>query len=87
MTRISTLDNGQAFISNSFNPLGPVLAVRPYCTNEHYWQVYFDTDRVIRETFGEAGFPAAEQPIFVRTDGNASSARAHVAAGLERAPS
>jgi small conductance mechanosensitive channel len=54
----------------SFNPLGPVLAVRPYCNNEHYWQVYFDTNRMIREAFGEAGFPAAEQPIFVRTDGD-----------------
>jgi len=37
---------------------GPVLAVRPYCNNAHYWQVYFDTNRLIRETFGEAGFPA-----------------------------
>src|SRR5262245_51549400 len=52
-----------------FNPLGPVLAVRPYCNNAHYWQVYFDTNRAIREAFGEAGFPAAEQPIVVRTDG------------------
>jgi small conductance mechanosensitive channel len=52
-----------------FNPLGPVLAVRPYCANDHYWQVYFDTNRAIREAFGEAGFPAAEQPIVVRTDG------------------
>jgi small conductance mechanosensitive channel len=52
-----------------FNPLGPVLAVRPYCKNEHYWQVYFDANRVIREAFGDAGFPAAEQPIVVRTDG------------------
>ncbi|HEU5194005.1 MAG TPA: mechanosensitive ion channel family protein [Methylomirabilota bacterium] len=52
-----------------FNPLGPVLAVRPYCNNEHYWQVYFDTNRTIRETFGAAGFPPAEQPIVVRTDG------------------
>ena len=42
-----------------FNPLGPVLAVRPYCNNEHYWQVYFDTNRTIRETFGAAGFPPA----------------------------
>ena len=25
----------------------------------HYWQVYFDTNRMIRESFGEAGFPAA----------------------------
>ncbi|HXU87977.1 MAG TPA: mechanosensitive ion channel family protein [Methylomirabilota bacterium] len=53
----------------SFNPLGPVLAVRPYCSNEHYWQVYFDTNRAIREVFGDAGFPAPEQPIFVRTNG------------------
>jgi small conductance mechanosensitive channel len=37
---------------------GPVLAVRPYCDNAHYWQVYFDANRLIRETFGEAGFPA-----------------------------
>lgn len=50
-----------------FTSLGPVLAVRPYCDNLHYWQVYFDTNRVIRETFGEAGFPAPEQNVFVRT--------------------
>lgn len=41
-----------------FTPAGPQLCVRPYCSNEHYWQVYFDTNRLIRETFGEAGFPA-----------------------------
>jgi small conductance mechanosensitive channel len=57
-----------------FTPLGPVLAVRPYCNNAHYWQVYFDTNRAIREAFGQAGFPAAEQPIVVRTDGRTSAA-------------
>jgi small conductance mechanosensitive channel len=41
-----------------FTPAGPVLCVRPYCSNEHYWQVYFDTNRLIREAFGEAGYPA-----------------------------
>jgi small conductance mechanosensitive channel len=40
-----------------FTPAGPQLCVRPYCSNDHYWQVYFDTNRLIRETFGEAGFP------------------------------
>lgn len=25
-----------------FNLVGPVLAVRPFCHNDHYWQVYFD---------------------------------------------
>jgi small conductance mechanosensitive channel len=42
-----------------FTPAGPVLCVRPYCDNQHYWQVYFDTNRMIRETFGAAGFPPA----------------------------
>jgi small conductance mechanosensitive channel len=40
-----------------FTPAGPVLCVRPYCTNDDYWQVYFDTNRLIREAFGNAGFP------------------------------
>jgi small conductance mechanosensitive channel len=43
----------------TFNERGPVLAVRPYCNTAHYWQVYFDTNRTIRETFGAAGYPAA----------------------------
>ena len=41
-----------------FTPADPLLCVRPYCNNQHYWQVYFDTNRLIRETFGEARFPA-----------------------------
>ncbi len=44
-----------------FNLTGPVLAVRPYCHTDHYWQVYFDTNKVIRDTFGAAGFPVPEQ--------------------------
>lgn len=41
-----------------FTLVGPVLAVRPYCHNDHYWQVYFDTNKMIREALAEAGFPA-----------------------------
>ena len=41
-----------------FTPAGPLLCVRPYSSNEHSWQVYFDTNRLIREAFGEAGYPA-----------------------------
>jgi small conductance mechanosensitive channel len=40
---------------------GPVLAVRPYCHNNDYWQVYFDTNKAIRETFIEAGYPIPEE--------------------------
>jgi small conductance mechanosensitive channel len=51
-----------------FTPAGPQLCVRPYCSNRHYWQVYFDTNRLIRETFSDAGFPVpvpgyAVQPL------------------------
>ncbi|ESA34804.1 mechanosensitive ion channel protein [Leptolyngbya sp. Heron Island J] len=48
-----------------FNPMGPVLAVRPYCNNNDYWQVYFDTNKVIRQGFGQAGFPAPAQHFTV----------------------
>ena len=46
-----------------FNEFGPKLAVRPYCHTEHYWQVYFDTNRVIADTLGAAGFPVATRPV------------------------
>lgn len=49
-----------------FNLAGPVLAVRPYCNNTHYWQVYFDTNRVIRDTFGSAGYPVPEKHYVFR---------------------
>ena len=29
---------------------GCTLAVRPFCQNDHYWQVYFDTNRMIDRT-------------------------------------
>jgi small conductance mechanosensitive channel len=46
-----------------FTPMGPLLAVRPYCHTDHYWQVWFDTNRVIREEFSQAGYavPAAHE--------------------------
>jgi len=50
----------------TFNLSGAVLAVRPYCNNAHYWQVYFDTNRLIRDTFAHAGFPVPEQHYAVR---------------------
>ena len=60
-----------------FTPMGPVLAVRPYTNNAHYWQVYFDTNRLIRNTFGEAGFPAPGQFVFLKSsDGEAAFASA-----------
>lgn len=41
-----------------FNAMGTVLAVRPYCHTSHYWQVYFDTNKLIAATFGAAGYAA-----------------------------
>jgi small conductance mechanosensitive channel len=53
-----------------FNERGPVLAVRPYAHNSHYWQVYFDTNNVIKETFGAAGYPVPEAYSVVRQRSN-----------------
>jgi small conductance mechanosensitive channel len=44
-----------------FDAAGPVLVVRPYCHNDNYWQVYFDTNKTIRETFMEAEYPVPEE--------------------------
>ncbi len=50
----------------SFNERGPVLAVRPHVHTDHYWQVYFDTNMAIRDTFGAAGYPVPEAHLHVR---------------------
>lgn len=58
----------------TFTPFGPVLAVRPYCHNDHYWQVYFDTNMVIREVLGDAAFPGPVYPLAVQ--GQTAAAKA-----------
>jgi small conductance mechanosensitive channel len=47
----------------SFTARGPVLAVRPYTHTDHFWQVYFDTNRIIVEAFGAAGYPVPEDRV------------------------
>ena len=49
-----------------FNERGAVLAVRPYTRNDHYWQVYFDTNKAISDTFGAAGYPVPESHVQTR---------------------
>lgn len=51
----------------AFNERGPLLAVRPYCNNAHYWQVYFDTNEAIRNTFAGAAYPVPEAHYVHRT--------------------
>jgi small conductance mechanosensitive channel len=50
-------------VISSFTAVGPVLAVRPYCDNTNYWQVYFDTNMAIREVMGDSAFPAP-MPVY-----------------------
>jgi small conductance mechanosensitive channel len=52
-----------------FNFAGPVLAVRPYTNNANYWQVYFDTNKLIKESFGAAGYPAPAPQYAIRNVG------------------
>jgi small conductance mechanosensitive channel len=59
----------------TFTPFGPVLAVRPYCHNDHYWQVYFEANMAIREVLGDAAFPGPSYPLAVH-DTKAAAAKA-----------
>jgi small conductance mechanosensitive channel len=48
----------------TFTERGPRLAVRPYTHTSNYWQVYFDTNRVIADTLsGTNGFPVPRVPV------------------------
>ena len=50
----------------TFNPMGTVIAVRPFCHTDHYWQVYFDTNKAIADVGAEANYPAPETRHLVR---------------------
>lgn len=49
-----------------FNQWGAVIAVRPFCHNKDYWQVYFDTNKAIVDVGAEAGYTVPEQRIAIR---------------------
>jgi len=50
----------------NFTEFGPVLAVRPYTHTDHYWQVYFDTNKAIVAVAGEAKFPPVERTFKIK---------------------
>ena len=49
------------------NLLGSVIAVRSYTHNDHYWQVYFDTNETILRIAREAGWPSPTPTQIVRS--------------------
>ena len=51
----------------TFSDYGPILAVRPFCNNEYYWQVYFDTNKLISESLSPAGFTVPERRLAMRS--------------------
>jgi len=63
-----------------FTLVGPVLAVRPFCHNDHYWQVYFDGNRTIRESLAAAGFPAPMPAQMIVVNPSQPASRGAVAA-------
>ena len=43
--------------------------MRPYTNTTHYWQVYFDTNRMIVDVLSKANFPVPRIPLTMQ--GNA----------------
>ncbi len=56
-----------------FNQRGTGLAMRPYCHTDHYWQVYFDTNKLIAKPFGEAGYAPPLRCSSRKTAGGSSA--------------
>ena len=50
-----------------FTAAGPVLAVRPFCHTDHYWDVYFATNEAIVEEFTSAGYAVPAENRVVRS--------------------
>lgn len=48
----------------TFNERGTVLAVRPYTHTDNYWQVYFEANKIIADTF--ASYPMARTQVNVQ---------------------
>jgi len=46
----------------------------PTRITDHYWQVYFDTNRAIVDTFGAAGYPVPEEHVHMRSAAAAAGA-------------
>ncbi|HRG95441.1 MAG TPA: mechanosensitive ion channel family protein [Polyangiaceae bacterium] len=57
----------------TFTLAGPVLSVRPYCHNDHYWQVYFETNAAIRNELGKAGYAVPQQHLQVTQPAKAAA--------------
>ncbi|WP_437585258.1 mechanosensitive ion channel family protein [Sorangium sp. So ce1000] len=66
-----------------FTLAGPVLAVRPFCHTDHYWDVYFATTKIIREELGKMGLPVPSQHVHINA---LAPTPPHRAAGSEAHP-
>jgi len=51
----------------NFNEYGTVLAVRPFCAPDHYWQVYFDVNKAIVEVGAEGKFQSPARRMATRS--------------------
>jgi small conductance mechanosensitive channel len=65
LTRIPNQTSGMAPDVEilEFSERGPRLAVRLYTHTDHYWQVYFDTNRSIAEVLTTNAFPVPRIPV------------------------
>jgi hypothetical protein len=68
----------QTILAKAFVPF--VILGRTEKTTNSTRQVYFDTNRLIRNTFGEAGFPGPGQFVFLKNSNGEGVALAGSAA-------
>jgi small conductance mechanosensitive channel len=49
------------------NQWGTIIAVRAFCNNAHYWQVFLDTNKFINDAAASAKFAVPEQRVAMRS--------------------
>lgn len=86
VSRVPNLVKGPDVGILEFNEFGPKLAVRPYCHNDHYWQVFFDGNQAITDALGSAGFPVATRGLRIYTQEAGTLPAAALAAAATAAP-
>ena len=58
------IDPAPSAAISEFKLAGPVVTLAVFChTDDDYWQVFYDGNRMIRETFTGAAFPAPMEQL------------------------
>jgi small conductance mechanosensitive channel len=63
---VDLIPNAVHIFELTIDTRGPVPARRTSARTDHYWQVYFDINRAMVDTFRADGYPVPEEHVHMR---------------------